>query len=63
MRRASTLLKLLSLGSLPYSEILLIMGGNRDDVVNALSWLVENGAVAIRGSDYVGTRYILACKM
>ena len=63
MNRTNTLIKLLSLGSLPYSEILLIMGGNRDDAVESLSWLVDNGVIARHGSGYNGIRYSLACEL
>lgn len=62
MTRNNALLKLLALGPLPYSEIILIMGGNRDAAVDSLSWLVKNGVVQRCNSNFNGVVYSLACE-
>lgn len=63
MSRNTALIKLLALGSLHYSDILQIMGGNRDEAVSSLEWLVENGVVVRGGSNMYGVLYSLACEL
>jgi len=62
MTRSNALIKLLALGPMPYSEIILVMGGNRDAAVDSPLWLVKNGVVQRCGSNFKGSFYSLACE-
>lgn len=47
--RTMTMLKLLALGSMPYTEMMQVMGGNIAAAKEAYDWLVRRGVVTIFG--------------
>lgn len=59
MSRVDALRKLLRLGELSLSEILLIMGGDRDEVEDALARLTQSKEVQRVGPYYHGAKFRL----